>query len=54
MIDREIEKEKKRLGIKDEFDAQLQDMWSKRQQGDKEEYTNFSMLHEKVWCKKSC
>ena len=41
MIDREIEKEKKRLGIKDEFDAQLQGMAEAVTEGDKEEYTKF-------------
>ena len=41
MIDREIEKEKKKLGIKDEFDAQLQGMAEAVTEGDKEEYTKF-------------
>ena len=41
MIDREIEKEKKRLGIKDEFDAQLQGMAEAVTEGDKEDYTKF-------------
>ena len=41
MIDREIEKEKKRLGIKDEFDAKLQGMAEAVTEGDKEEYTKF-------------
>jgi len=41
MIDREIEKEKKKLGIQDEFDAQLQGMAEAVTEGDKEDYTKF-------------
>ena len=41
MIDREIEKEKKKLGIKDEFDAKLQGMAEAVTEGDKEEYRKF-------------
>ena len=44
MIDREIEKEKKRLGIKDEFDLiNFKGMVKDVTEGDKEEYTKFHL-----------
>ena len=42
MIDREIEKEKKKLGIQDEFDVKMQEMAVVMEaEGDKEKYQKF-------------